>query len=105
MQIESIENIQKRSVGQKEEARLKELSSEFESLFLKQLLDVSMKDSSFAGKGAGKDIIMGMYTEQLANASSGSFGLSHQIYQYLSDQANIQKKAQFNNEETSNSKE
>ena len=70
-----------------DDKQLKKLSQDFESIFLKQLLDVSMKNSTFAGEGAGKDIVMGMYTDQLAQAGSGSFGFSGMIYDYLSQQS------------------
>jgi Rod binding domain-containing protein len=70
---------------------LKKLSKDFESIFLKQLLDVSMKNSTFAGEGAGKDIIMGMYTDQLSQAGSGGFGFSSMIYDYLKQQSTLRQ--------------
>lgn len=75
----------------KEEEQLRKLSKDFESIFLKQLLDVSMKDSTFAGEGAGKDIIMGMYTDAISQSGSGNFGFGDMMYDYLKQQSNTKQ--------------
>jgi Rod binding domain-containing protein len=69
-----------------EDARLRQVSNEFESFFLKQLLDISLKSTNISGKGAGSDIIKGMYTETLSRNSAGTMGISDMLYKYLSEQ-------------------
>jgi len=57
----------------------------FESFFMQQLLDISLKDTNIAGGGTGDEIIKGMYTESLSKASAGSLGISDMLYKFLSD--------------------
>jgi Rod binding domain-containing protein len=57
----------------------------FESFFMQQLLDISLKNTNIAGGGTGDDIIKGMYTESLSKASAGSLGISDMLYRFLSD--------------------
>ncbi len=57
----------------------------FESFFMQQLLDISLKNTKIAGGGIGDDIIKGMYTESLSKASAGSLGISDMLYRFLSD--------------------
>jgi Rod binding domain-containing protein len=75
------------NLNEADEKQFRKLSKDFESIFLKQLLDVSMKESTFAGEGAGKEIIKGMYTDQLSQTGSGNFGFSGMIYDYLVQQS------------------
>ena len=73
------------SAGGKKELR-KETNS-FESLILKIILDTSMKDSKniFSDKDKpGDRIYQSMYRDEIAKASSGSFGISQMLYNYLS---------------------
>ena len=68
-----------------EDTGLSKVSDDFESFFMKQLLDVSLKSSKMAGEGAGADIIQGMYTDSLSQQSSGSLGISDILYKFLSE--------------------
>ncbi|RLA74130.1 MAG: hypothetical protein DRG78_21580 [Epsilonproteobacteria bacterium] len=67
------------------EDNLKKVCNDFESFFMTQLLDISLKDTKVAGEGVGSDIIKGMYTDNMARQSSGSLGISDMLYQFLSE--------------------
>ncbi len=64
---------------------LKKVCNDFESFFMGQLLDVSLRSSKVAGEGVGSDIIKGMYTDNIAQQSSGSMGISDMLYKFLSE--------------------
>lgn len=68
-----------------EDEALRKASNEFESFFLQQLLDISLKNTNVAGEGVGNDIIKGMYTEAIAKNTTGSFGISDMLYRFLSE--------------------
>lgn len=68
-----------------EDESLRKVSNDFEAFFMKQLLDISLKDSTLAGKGSGSDIIKGMYTDTISTQSSGSLGISDMLYSFLSE--------------------
>lgn len=55
---------------------------------MKQLLDISLKDSTFAGQGSGSDIIKGMYTDTISRQSAGTLGISDMLYNFLSERKN-----------------
>jgi peptidoglycan hydrolase FlgJ len=67
-----------------EDKKLREVTDNFESFFLQQMLDISLKNTNFAGDGSGSDIIKGMYTEAVAKESAGTFGISDMLYKFLS---------------------
>lgn len=67
-----------------EEKQLKKVSDEFEAYFLKEIMDISLKSTSVAGKGAGSDIIKGMYTQAVSDNSAGSMGISSMLFEFLS---------------------
>jgi hypothetical protein len=46
-------------------------------------MDVSLRSTKVAGEGAGSDIIKGMYTQAIADNSSGSLGISTMLYEFL----------------------
>lgn len=69
-----------------EDEQLRKVSNDFESFFLKQIMDVSLKTTKVAGEGAGSDIIKGMYTQAVSEESSGSLGISNMLYEFLSRQ-------------------
>ncbi len=77
----SLSNLKTENLKDKE---LKRVSDEFESFFLNQIMDVSLRSTDIAGKGAGSDIIKGMYTQTIADNSAGSFGISNMLYEFLS---------------------
>ena len=68
----------------KEDSELRKVSNEFESFFLNQIMDVSLRDSKVAGEGTGSDIIKSMYTQAIADKSAGSLGISDMLYDFLS---------------------
>lgn len=68
------------------EKALKKACDDFESFFMQQILDVSFQNSSLAGEGTGSKIIKGMYTENIAKASSGTMGISDMLFRFLSEQ-------------------
>lgn len=68
-----------------EDESLRKVSDDFEAFFMKQLLDISLKDSTLAGEGSGSDIIKGMYTDTISRQSSGTMGISDMLYNFLSE--------------------
>ena len=46
-------------------------------------MDVSLRTTNIAGEGAGSDIIKGMYTQSIADSSTGSLGISTMLYEFL----------------------
>jgi len=77
----NINNISKSS----KQEQLKTVCDDFESFFMQQILDVSLKNSTIAGEGTGSEIIKGMYTQSLAQKSAGSLGISDMLFQFLSE--------------------
>ena len=66
-----------------DEKQLKKVCDDFESYFLNQTLDVSLRSTNIAGEGAGSDIIKSMYIQALADSSTGSLGISSMLYEFL----------------------
>ncbi len=64
---------------------LEKVCNDFESFFMSQLLDISLKSTKVAGEGVGADIIKGLYTDNIAQQSSGSLGISDMLYKFLSE--------------------
>jgi Rod binding domain-containing protein len=77
----NINNISKSS----KKEQLKTVCDDFESFFMQQILDVSLKNSTIAGEGTGSEIIKGMYTQSLSQKSAGSLGISDMLFQFLSE--------------------
>jgi hypothetical protein len=71
-------------LNDKTDEQLKAACDEFESFFLRQFMDISLKSTKVAGEGAGSDIIKGMYSETMANNSNGTAGISDLLYGFLS---------------------
>lgn len=67
-----------------EDKELREVANSFESFFLNQIMDVSLKSTKIAGEGPGSDIIKGMYLQNIADSSAGTFGISDMLYEFLS---------------------
>ncbi len=66
--------------------KLKEKTDEFESLIIKTLLDVSMKDSNeLFGKDAGDKIYQSMFREQISKSAAGGFGISEILFNFLKE--------------------
>jgi len=79
----SYDNLQNKNLN--EDKSLREVCNSFESFFMNQVLETSLKSSKMAGEGTGSDIIKGMYTDALSQKSSGSLGISDMLYKFLSE--------------------
>ena len=70
-----------------EDKALREQTDAFESVIIKMLMDNAMKDEKnlFSDQNdPGDKIYKSMYRDELSKASSGSFGFSEMLYDYLS---------------------
>lgn len=85
LQTRKFDNIKTENL---EDKKLKEVCDDFESFFLNQIMDVSLKTTNIAGEGAGSDIIKGMYTQAIADSSAGSLGISNMLYEFLTKNKN-----------------
>ncbi|PIF04107.1 MAG: hypothetical protein CSA86_03160 [Arcobacter sp.] len=79
----SFEDLKNKNI--KSDKALKEVCNNFESFFMNQILETSLKSSKLAGEGIGSDIIKSMYTDALSQKSSGSLGISDMLYKFLSE--------------------
>ncbi len=78
--LDNIPNIKKTD----NDAKLKEQTDKFEAIFIKEILDVSMKtDNSLFPKSVGEDIYNSMYNQTISDKLSGKFGFSELLYKYL----------------------
>ena len=77
------ENLDQKSI--KNDKNLKGVCDSFEAFFMNQFLELSLKDTSTAGKGTGSEIIRGMYTDALSQESAGTMGISDMLYKFLSE--------------------
>ena len=78
-----------RLTGHREEARLREVSREFEALFIKQMLDTMRKTiqkSDLNDGGFAEEIYEDMLYDQYAQtmAKTKSFGIAKMLYNQLS---------------------
>jgi Rod binding domain-containing protein len=72
----------------KDDAKLKEKTDAFESVIVKQVLDIALDEKySIFPDDAGKDIYKSMYTETLSNSVSGGFGYSKMLFDFLKERA------------------
>jgi peptidoglycan hydrolase FlgJ len=70
----------------KSDMLLKEQTDKFEAFFIKQVLDISMKnDSKLFPKDAGDKIYNSMYNDTMSNSLSGQFGFSEMIFKFLKE--------------------
>jgi len=70
-----------------EDAELRKQTDAFESVIVKMLMDNAMKDEKniFSEQNdPGEKIYKSMYRDELSKTSSGSFGFSQMLYDYLS---------------------
>jgi Rod binding domain-containing protein len=68
------------------DAKLKEQTDKFEAFFIKQILDISLKnDNSLFEKDAGDKIYNSMYNDALSDSMSGRFGFSELLYNHLKE--------------------
>ena len=83
LQANNLENTNSIELKNKNEKQLREVCDNFESYFLNQTLDVSLRSTNIAGEGAGSDIIKSMYLQAVADNSTGSLGISSMLYEFL----------------------
>ena len=83
LQVNKFDNVKQENLKDKDSEQLKKVCNDFESFFLNQIMDVSLKSTNIAGEGAGSDIIKGMYMQSVADSSSGSLGISTMLYEFL----------------------
>ena len=81
LQTKKFDNLKSENI--KDNEQLQKVCNDFESFFLNQIMDVSLRSTKIAGEGPGSDIIKGMYTQSLADNSSGSLGISTMLYEFL----------------------
>lgn len=79
-QTKKFDNIQTKNL---DDEKLKKVCNDFESFFLNQIMDISLKSTNIAGEAPGSDIIKGMYTQSIADNSAGGLGISNMLYEFL----------------------
>ena len=77
-------NFDKIKTGNLKDNQLKDVCDDFESFFLNQIMDVSLRSTNIAGEGPGSDIIKGMYTQTISDNATGTLGISTMLYEFLS---------------------
>ena len=80
LQNKKFDNIETKNLENEE---IRQVANDFEAFFLNQIMDVSLKSTKVAGEGPGSDIIKGMYMQNIADNSAGSFGISNMLYEFL----------------------
>jgi Rod binding domain-containing protein len=83
LQVDKLNNVKQENLKNKDTEQLKKVCNDFESFFLNQIMDVSLRSTKIAGEGPGSDIVKGMYTQALADNSTGSLGISNMLYEFL----------------------
>lgn len=69
-----------------DDAKLKEQTDAFESLMIKEVLNIALKDNekkSLFPKTAGSDIYKSMQIDAYSRSLSGGFGFSQMLYDFL----------------------
>ena len=83
LQVNKFDDVKQSNLKNKDDEQLKDVCNSFESFFINQIMDVSLRDTNIAGEAAGSDIIKGMYTQAVADNSTGSLGISNMLYEFL----------------------
>ena len=83
LQVNKFDNMKQENLKDKDAEQLQKVCNDFESFFLNQIMEVSLRSTKIAGEGAGSDIIKGMYTQSVADNSTGSLGISNMLYEFL----------------------
>jgi len=65
--------------------KAKEACDMFESLYMKQMLQIAYKDIDIMGENVGSDIYKDMYLDELSKQTNGSMGLSKMLFDYLKE--------------------
>lgn len=75
-------------INTKEDRLLKEQTDKFEAFFIKQVLDIALKDENkLFPKDPGDKIYQSMYNDTMSTEFSGSFGFSELLFNFLKEQA------------------
>ncbi|HIC09865.1 MAG TPA: Rod binding protein [Campylobacterales bacterium] len=86
LKLQQQQKIDSEKLQKLNDRKLKEKTDEFESLIIKTLLDVSMKDSNeLFGKDAGDKIYQSMFREQISKSTAGGFGISEILFNFLKE--------------------
>jgi flagellar protein FlgJ len=83
LQVNKFDNIKQENLKNKDNEQLQKVCNDFESFFLNQIMEVSLRETKVAGEGAGSDIIKSMYTQSIAENSTGTLGISNMLYEFL----------------------
>ncbi len=83
LQVNKFDDVKQSNLKNKDDEQLKDVCNSFESFFINQIMEVSLRDTNIAGEAAGSDIIKGMYTQAVADNSTGSLGISNMLYEFL----------------------
>lgn len=84
MSVIGFQNNPDANFASENEKKLKEQTDSFESLILKQMLDIAMEDkNSLFEKGTGSHIYQSMYHDALSKELSGGFGYSELLFNFL----------------------
>ena len=83
LQVNKFDNVKQENLKDKDSEQLKKVCNDFESFFLNQIMDVSLRSTNIAGEGSGSDIIKGMYTQSIADSATGGLGISNMLYEFL----------------------
>lgn len=79
-----IQKLQTSKMDVKTNKKLQELSKEFESIMVKTMLDIAIKDEGlFPQKDPANKIYGSFYKDELSKEVSGGYGFSDVIYDYL----------------------
>ena len=81
LQTKKFDNLKSENI--KDNEQLQKVCNDFESFFLNQIMDVSLRSNKIAGEGPGSDIIKGMYLQSVADNATGSLGISTMLYEFL----------------------
>ena len=81
LQTKKFDNLKSENI--KDNEQLQKVCNDFESFFLNQIMDVSLRSNKIAGEGPDSDIIKGMYTQSVADNATGSLGISTMLYEFL----------------------
>ena len=82
LQTNKFDNLKTENI--EDEKALRKVSDDFESFFMNQIMDISLRSTNVAGEGPGSDIIKGMYLQSISDNATGSLGISDMIYDFLS---------------------
>ncbi len=75
------------SIETEDDARLKEQTDKFEAFFVKQVLDIALKnENTLFPKDPGDKIYQSMYNDTMSESFSGSFGFSELLFNFLKEQ-------------------